>query len=169
LRGNADAYPTKDLKIIYVAGRVSGDALALISPCLQLTNRHAYEMINELYEHLEELYGDLNKERNARQAFKNLTIRKEQTFQEFYSTFLHCVADGNISPRDLKDDLNDKLIWKLQEAVVTYYNDPTVTLNQFAKHCTTNDQQIRVRLEKQDQTARKPDGTYKATTEQAPA
>ena len=67
-------------------------------------------------------------------------MRKEQTFQEFYLTFLRCVADGNISPRDLKDDLNDKLTWKLQEAVATYYNDPAVTLNQFAKHCTTNDQ-----------------------------
>ncbi|KAH0562003.1 hypothetical protein GP486_003292 [Trichoglossum hirsutum] len=45
----------------------------------------------------------------------------------------------NISLRDLKDDLNDKLTWKLQEAVAMYYNDSTVTLSQFAKHCTTND------------------------------
>ncbi|KAH0548084.1 hypothetical protein GP486_008180, partial [Trichoglossum hirsutum] len=34
LRGNADAYPTEDLKIIYVASQVSSDALALISPRL---------------------------------------------------------------------------------------------------------------------------------------
>jgi hypothetical protein len=46
--------------------------------------------------------------------------------------FLHCIANGNISVRDLKDDLNDKLTWKLQKAVVTYYNDLTVTLTQFA-------------------------------------
>jgi hypothetical protein len=78
------------------------------------------------------------------------------------------VADGNISPRDLKDDLNDKLMWKLQEAVAMYYNDPTVTLSQFAKYCTTNDQQIRARLEKRDRTARKMDGARKATPEQAP-
>ncbi|KAH0533987.1 hypothetical protein GP486_008943, partial [Trichoglossum hirsutum] len=62
-------------------------------------------------------------------AFVTLAMKKEQTFQEFYSTFLYCVADGNISLQDLKDDLNDKLIWKLQEAVVTYYNDSTVTLS----------------------------------------
>ncbi|KAH0548129.1 hypothetical protein GP486_008142, partial [Trichoglossum hirsutum] len=151
LRGNADAYLTEDLKIIYVAGRVSGDALALILPRLRATNQHAYETINELYEHLEELYGDLNKEHNACQAFKDLTMKKEQTFQEFYSTFLRCVADGNISPRDLKDDLNDKLTWKLQETVAMYYNDPTVTLSQ---------------LERRDRTARKPDGACKATPEQ---
>ncbi|KAH0548437.1 hypothetical protein GP486_007949, partial [Trichoglossum hirsutum] len=67
LRDNADAYPTEDLKIIYMAGRVSDDTLALISPCLRAMNRHAYKTINELYEHLEELYGNLNKECNARQ------------------------------------------------------------------------------------------------------
>jgi hypothetical protein len=32
LRSNADAYPTEDFKIIYVADQVSGDALALILP-----------------------------------------------------------------------------------------------------------------------------------------
>jgi len=162
LRGNADAYPTEDLKIIYVAGRVSGDALTLISPRLRATNRHAYETVNELYEHLEELYGDPNKERNARQAFKDLTMKKGQTFQEFYALFLHHVTDGNISPRDLKDELNDKLSWKLQEVVAMYYNDPAITLSQFARHCTTNDQQIRTRLEKRDRTTRKPEDARKA-------
>ncbi|KAH0543434.1 hypothetical protein GP486_008577, partial [Trichoglossum hirsutum] len=110
LRGNTDAYSTEDLKIIYVAGRVSGDTLALISLRLRATNRHAYETLNELYKHLEELYDDPNKERNAQQAFKDLTIKKGQTFQEFYALFLRHVADGNISLRDLKDELNDKLL-----------------------------------------------------------
>ncbi|KAH0536559.1 hypothetical protein GP486_008872, partial [Trichoglossum hirsutum] len=78
------------------------------------------------------------------------------------------VADDNISPRDLKDELNDKLSWKLQEVVAMYYNDPAITLGQFAKHCTTNDQQIRTRLERRDRAAGKPDSTRKATPEQAP-
>ncbi|KAH0538692.1 hypothetical protein GP486_008758, partial [Trichoglossum hirsutum] len=68
-------------------------------------------------------------------------MKKEQIFQEFYSAFLHCMVDRNISPRDLKDDLNDKLTWKLQEA-------------------------IRARLERRDQTVRKPGGTRKAMPEQ---
>jgi hypothetical protein len=167
LRGNADAYPTEDLKIIYAAGRVNGDALALISPRLNAANRHAYETLSELYEHLEELYGDPNKERNARQAFKDLVMKKGQAFQEFYAAFLRCVADGNISARDLKDELNDKITWKLQEAVATYYNDPSITLAQFARHCTTNDQQIRARLEKRDRTVRRPEDARKAMTTQS--
>ncbi|KAH0545106.1 hypothetical protein GP486_008469, partial [Trichoglossum hirsutum] len=188
-----------------MAGRVSGDALVLISPRLRAANRHAYKTVDELYGHLEELYGDPNKERNARQcygmahatqshrsrarwrpagptpntqcselgaqtastmnalrvgrthdplaaqyqrpntqqqehgpqAFKDLTMKKEQTFQEFYALFLHHVANGNISPHDLKDELNDKLLWKLQKI-------------------------IRTRLEKRDCTARKPEEAHKA-------
>jgi hypothetical protein len=167
LRGNIDAYPTEELRIIYAAGHVSGDALALISPRLDAANLHAYATVTELYEHLDELYGDPNKEKNAWHTFKELTMKKGQTFQEFYATFLRCIADGNIATHDLKDDLNDKLTWKLQEAVVTYYNDPTITLTQFARHCTTNDQQIRSRLEKRERAVRKTDETRKTTPGQA--
>ena len=167
LRGNVDAYPTKELRIIYAAGCMSDDALALISPRLDAANHHAYATVKDLYEHLDELYGDPNKEKNARHTFKELTMKKGQAFQEFYTMFLRCIADGNISPHDLKDDLNDKLTWKLQEAVATYYNDPTITLSQFARHCTTNDHQIRSRLEKRERAARKTNEARRPTPGQA--
>ena len=53
--------------------------------------------------------------------------------------FLRYVTDGNINPQDLKDDLNDKLTWKLQETIATYYNNPNVSTIEFARHYTTND------------------------------
>jgi len=109
LRGNADSYSTEELKIIYAAGWVSGDALALISPRLNPNRQHAYETVQDLYDHLYELYGDPNKERNARQSFRDLVMKKGQMFQEFYALFLRYVADGNISSRDLKDKINEKL------------------------------------------------------------
>ena len=87
-------------------------------------------------------------------------------FQEFYAIFLQSIADGNISPQDLKDDLNDKLTWKLQESVTTYYNDPTVSTSQFARYCMTNDQQIRNRLEKRDQALKKAENPNKASSKQ---
>jgi predicted house-cleaning noncanonical NTP pyrophosphatase (MazG superfamily) len=167
LRDNADSYPTEELRIIYAAGRVGGDALALISPRLNPGGRHAYETVQDLYDHLYELYDDPNKERNARQSFKDLTMKKGQTFQEFYALFLRYVADGNISSRDLKDEINEKLTWKLQESVATYYNDPAISTNQFARFCTTIDQQIRSRFEKRDQAPRKHEDTGKPAPKQA--
>jgi hypothetical protein len=59
---------------------VSSNALVLIFPRLEALNPHTYDTVTELYEYLYELYGDPNKEHNARQAFKNLTMKKEQTF-----------------------------------------------------------------------------------------
>jgi hypothetical protein len=112
-----------------------------------------------------ELYGDPNKERNARQAFKDLTMEKTQAFQEFYALFLRHVADGNISPQSLKDELNDKLTWKLQEMVATYYNDSSIDLTTFARHCTTNDQQVRARYGRKDtQQAKKTETTSRANS-----
>jgi hypothetical protein len=146
---------------------MSNDALALISPCLNTINHYAYATIREPYEHLNKLYGDLNKKKNACHAFKELTMRKKQIFQEFYAMFLCYIADGNISPHDLKDDLNDKLIWKLQKAVTTYYNDPTITLSQFTWDCTTNDQQIRSQFKKCEQVIREINETRKSTLKQA--
>ena len=146
---------------------MEGNALALVSPRLNPANRHAYHTIQELYEHLEELYGDPNKERNTRQGFKDLVMKRGQTFQEFYAQFLRLVADGNISSQDLKDELNDKLTWKLQEAVAMYYNNPDVTTTAFARYCTTNDQQIRAHLDKRErlqkaENAKKP--SYESST-----
>jgi hypothetical protein len=114
-----------------------------------------------LYEHFDELYSDPNKEHNVRQAFKDLIMKKGQIFQEFYILFLRYVADGNINPRDLKDDLNDKLTWKLQESVAMYYNNSTIITSQLTWYCTTNDQQIRTHLEKCDQTLKHSENSNK--------
>ncbi|KAH0559265.1 hypothetical protein GP486_004220 [Trichoglossum hirsutum] len=130
----------EELQIIYATGHVSGDTLILILPYLDSVNYHIYKSVKELYKYLDKLYGNPNKEKNTYYTFK-----------------------GNIATYNLKDDLNNKLIWKLQEAVATYYNDSSITFSQFAYYCTTNNQQIHAHLEKHDRTTKKPKEAYKAT------
>jgi hypothetical protein len=168
LRGNADSYPTEELKIIYVAGRLEGTALSLVTPRLDADNHHAYQEVKELYEHLKELYADPNKAKNARMDFKGLYMKKGQTFQEFYGQFLRLVADGNVPQQNLKDDLNDRLSYKLQESVAMYYNDPMITTTAFAQYCTTLDQQIRTRIEKQDRASKRSEQAKKTTLPSKP-
>ena len=110
--------------------------LSLIIPCLDANNSLAYQTVEELYAHLNELYADPNKVKNACTVFKKLYIKGDQTFQSFYADFLHLVTNGNITLADLKDELNNKLQWKLQETVVVYYNNPNVNLTTFAQHYT---------------------------------
>lgn len=154
LRGNSDHYPTEDLKVIYVTSLLEGNALALVTSRLDPDNSQYYQTVTDLYSHLLELYGDPNRTRNARQEFKQLVMRKDQPFQEFYAHFLRLVADGNVPAQDLKEELNDKLSWKLQEAVAVYYNDPTVNATRLAQQCTTLDQQIRYRADRQQKSLR---------------
>ena len=82
---------------MYVVSRLSSKALTLVSLYLNQSNRYMYQMVTELYDHLGELYGDLNKEWNARQVFKDLIMKRTDTFQEFYNEFLRYVANDNIS------------------------------------------------------------------------
>ncbi|KAI9866043.1 MAG: hypothetical protein M1813_002010 [Trichoglossum hirsutum] len=58
------------------------------------------------------------------------------------------------------------MLAKLQKAVVTYYNDLTVTLTQFAQHCMTNDQQIRTCLKKRDRVLKKLEDVDKTSSRQ---
>jgi hypothetical protein len=173
LRGNYDHFQTEDLKVIYVAGLLEGDALALTTSRLDPDNGQYYTDVKELYTHLTELYGDPNRVKNARMEFKSWYMKaKGQTFQEFYAVFLRLVADGNLPKQDLKEELNEKLTWKLQEAVAMYYNDPAIDTQKLAQYCTTYDQQIRYRTEQQDQSRRgnsrntKPESKPEQVTDQ---
>ena len=49
-------------------------------------------------------------------------------FQDFYAEFSYLVTEGRIITQDLKDELNTKLQWKLQELVIIYYNNNTLNL-----------------------------------------
>jgi hypothetical protein len=113
--------------------------LALVTPRLDKDCQYAYLAVAELYTHLKELYSDPNKANNARREFQGLRIRLSQLFQEFYAQFLRLVTKSGISQQDLKYDLNEKLIWDLQAAVATYYNDSSVDLAAFTQYCTTVD------------------------------
>lgn len=113
LRGNADLFPSEDLKILYVSSRLQGQALSLTNPRMDEENPLAYKTVTELYAHLKELYSDPNKIPNACRALQSLTMRPGQTFQEFYATFLRLVAESHASIDRLKYDLNEKLTMKL--------------------------------------------------------
>ena len=65
------------------------------------------------------------------------------------------MANGNISPRDLRGELNDKLTWKLQELVGVYYMDLAIITIQFTQYCTTVDQLHWSRFDKRGLNQRK--------------
>jgi hypothetical protein len=169
LRGNAESYPNELMKILYVSSRLTGHALSLTNPRLDEENPITYKTIIEFISHLKELYSNPNKIHNARRAFQSLGMKAGQAFQEFYAVFLRLVAESRTSQDQLKYELNEKLTLKLQESVAIYYNDPEVDVTQFAQHCTTVDQQIRVRHDKQERLAKRYNKNASSASTSSPA
>ena len=156
LTSDSHMYPTEARKVIYVTSLLRSPAYDLISPRLDQSHPQTYATITELYEHMGELWSNPNKQKDARAAFRKLAMDKTDKFQEFYAEFTRLVAEGHISGQDLKDELNSKLWWKLQEAVAVYYNDNSYNLHQFSTMCATNDRQIRERLDRIPRATNKP-------------
>lgn len=148
LGNDEEMYPSETRKIAYVAGLLRGTAYSMIAPRLNRSKPNAYYTVEQLYEHMVSIWSNPNKAQDARAAFRALMMTKDQTFQDFYAEFSRLVAEGQIERQDLKDELNNKLWWKLQESVRVYYNDADCNLHAFASKCAAHDRQIKEQLKK---------------------
>jgi Zinc knuckle len=148
MKGNADHFDTEESRLTYVSSLVTGYAYTLIHPRLDPDHPATYQTVNELYEHLFQLFGDPNRKKTARTEFKKLYMKKDEKFQDFHARFLQLSTNAETPAGELKDELNDKLEFTLQAFVATYYNDPNINDVEFARHCLTIDQQIKTRAAK---------------------
>lgn len=148
MRAERYQFPTDDDRITHVASLIKGDAADLIAPRLDLDSSKYSKNVDELYAHLTTLYEDVNKKRKARSEYQRLFMKNEQNFQEFYTKLLRLTVDAETPEDDLKEDLNEKLQIDLQVAVLTYFNSNNIDVEEFARWCTTIDQQIKQRQAK---------------------
>jgi Zinc knuckle len=152
MKGNADHFDTEESRLTYVSSLVTGYAYTLIHPRLDPDHPATYQTTSELYEHLFQLFGDPNRKKTARTDFKKLYMKKDEKFQDFHARFLQLSTNAETPAAELKDELNDKLEFTLQAFVATYYNDPNINDVEFARHCLTIDQQIKIRAAKMNRT-----------------
>jgi hypothetical protein len=69
MAGNADWFPTETSKIIHIGGLLKGKAFSLCAVRLKQGNAMYPKSLQELYDYLVELFGDPDREQNARDAF----------------------------------------------------------------------------------------------------
>ena len=55
---NWDHYPSERSKLIYVENRVRGKALQYLKPCLRLNSITSFTTIDDLFNHLEDIFGN---------------------------------------------------------------------------------------------------------------
>lgn len=164
LEGNADYFPQETLKLAYVVGRLTGDAARHTAPRLRETSTIRYATVEELLDHLKEIYEDPERKNKARQQFKSLYMRQTDNFHDFYTKFLHLSSEAELNPEELLYELNDKLSFDLRTNVISKYNtQPAPTLVDFARYCTNVDAQLKAIASKRDRSARSNRGTTNLT------
>jgi hypothetical protein len=154
LRANGDHYPTDEIQIAYVEGRIGGEAATHISPRLRADAVDPYRTVQDLLDHLNSIYEDPNRLFTAKNEFKKIFMNKAQTFHDFYTRFLQLSSEAKISAADLKYELNSKLSFSLQKAVISHFNSD-ISFQEFAKQCAVYDQSLKA-IEERESRTRKP-------------
>jgi hypothetical protein len=148
---NQDHFPTEEIKLAYAEGRIGGDAAVYVAERFKEDATEPYETISDLFEHMQTIYIDPNRLFTAKNEFKKLYMKKDQTFHEFYIKFLQLAGEAKIAITDQKYELYTKLSFGLQKAVITNYNSDN-TVQEFAKQCTVFDQSLKAIEEREGRT-----------------
>jgi FtsZ-binding cell division protein ZapB len=136
LKANSDHYDTEALRIAYVENRVGGKAAKHLRPRLRVDTVNPYTTAEEMLKHLETIFRDPNKEANAKRDFRKLNMRATDNFQDFLTSFLHLAGEAKIPDTMYKDELYQRITWKLQEMTVKESMDSEIDFDAYTAVCT---------------------------------
>ncbi len=93
--------------------RLEGDAAEHIFARRRHDASHSYISINELFEHLKEIYDELNRNRKCRRKY-NALRQADKSFNVFYFNFMKLFSYLEYDDCTLMNDLQDKINNRLQ-------------------------------------------------------
>jgi len=99
-----------------VISRLENDAAEHIFARYQHDALHSYISINELFEHLKEIYNELNKNRKCRREY-NVLRQANKSFNVFYFDFMKLFSYLEYNDCTLINDLQNKINNRLQNAL----------------------------------------------------
>ncbi len=116
LQTNVDHFDNENICIVYVISRLENDAAEHIFAWHQHDASHSYISINELFEHLKEIYDELN--RNRKCCCKYNTLRQaEKSFNVFYFNFMKLFSYLEYDDHTLMNNLQNKINNRLQNTL----------------------------------------------------
>jgi len=119
---NTDHFADETARIAYVENRTDDVAASHIAPRIESSSPNPWASAEEMLDHLEEALGDPNREQNARSDFRALKMRAGTDINDFLGKFMLLATEGRVPQETWKEELNEKLIPKLQELVLYSYN-----------------------------------------------
>ena len=108
LVANANHYPTKALRMVYMDSRVDGNAYKHLAARLRIGARKLFATAEEMFEVLQKVYEDSNRAHTAANKFRDLKITRD--FNSFWMEFQVLASELDHSKATLIGEFEYKLI-----------------------------------------------------------
>ena len=153
---NWDHYPTDRSKLIYAENRVRGKTLQHLEPCLRLNSITPFATIEDLFNHLEDIFGNPHRKKHDIEKFRDLKMGAS-SFNDFYSEFIRLASDLEYTLEMLIREFKHKLTPRLQDRLNSGVELST-SISTLAKRCLSIYEQMqatdRIRDRTKSQTTR---------------
>jgi len=116
LQTNVDHFNNENICIVYVIFRLENEAAEHIFAWHYHDALHSYILIYELFEHLKEIYNELNRNRKCRHEYNTLR-QTDKSFNVFYFNFMKLFSYLEYDDCTLMNDLQNKINNRLQNAL----------------------------------------------------
>ncbi len=116
LQTNVDHFNNENICIVYVISRLENDAAEHIFARHWYDALHSYISIDKLFEHLKEIYDELNKNRKCRRKY-NALRQADKSFNIFYFNFMKLFSYLEYDDHTLMNDLQNKINNRLQNVL----------------------------------------------------
>jgi len=121
---NVDQFNNETICIVYMLSRLEDDAAEHIYARRRHDSSRSYYSIYELFEHLKEIYDEVNKNRKCRREY-NALRQADKFFNVFYFDFIKLFSYLKYDDRTLMNDLQNKINNRLQNALSVCLEDFT--------------------------------------------
>ncbi len=108
LQTNVDHFNNENICIVYVISRLEDDAAEHIFAWHHHDASHSYISIYKLFEHLKEIYDELNRNRKCRREY-NALRQTDKSFNVFYFDFMKLFSYLDYDDCTLMNDLQNKI------------------------------------------------------------
>ncbi len=124
LQTNVDHFNNENICIVYVISRLEDDVAEHIFVWYHHDALHSYISIYELFEHLKEIYDELNRNQKCHHEY-NVLRQTDKLFNVFYFNFMKLFSYLDYDNRTLMNDLQNKINNRLQNALSVCFKDFT--------------------------------------------
>ncbi len=149
LQANVDHFDNENICIAYVIFRLEDDAAEHIFARHRHDASHSYTSIDKLFEHLKEIYDELNRNWKCRRKY-NVLRQADKSFNVFYFDFMKLFSYLDYDDCILMNDLQNKINNRLQNALsVCSENFTSLTRLRIFLQDVNNKQRVNYQLRSQ--------------------